>query len=51
MNYMSYAEEDFNRYKDVDHGYDANEGESRTYEEFAGSHAQDVHGLQLREYL
>ena len=49
MNYMSYTEEDFDRYDDDDYGYDAYESESRSYEEFAGSYAQDVMGYSDEE--
>ena len=49
MNYMSYTEENFNRYEDDGYDYDAYEGESRTYEEFAGSYAQDVMGYSDEE--
>ena len=31
------------------YGYDAYEGESRTYEEFAGTYAQDVMGYSDEE--
>ena len=49
MNFMSYAEENFDRYENDDYGYDAYEGESRTYEEFAGTYAQDVMGYSDEE--
>ena len=46
---MNYTDKDLDRYEDDNYDYDAYEGESRTYEEFAGTYAQDVMGYSDEE--
>lgn len=46
---MSNTEEYIDRYEDDNYSYNAYEGESRTYDEFAGSYAQDVMGYSDEE--